>query len=416
MILLILNLNKLAPAIKDTLFNIPVGSTYGPYLENGQYKVVKLIDRKVLPDSVRARHILRPVKTQEEFIAANALIDSLITVINNGSTDFAAAAARFGTDGSVSKGGDLGFSAAGYMVKPFNDMIFYQAETGELRKVITQFGLHLAEVTDKKFVDNNEGVKFSTLYEDIMPSSATQTAEYDRIFDFISENNSMEKLRTALPAQGKEFSLTPLLAQNDYSFPEIGSSPTSREIIRWMFTPGIKEGEASPEVYVHKDPNLYYTSKLILAGLKEINEGDMPSINSLRDRLMPIVMREKKAELIASRLAGKDINATASEFNVTVQQATNASLAASSVPGIGNEPKVIGEIFGLESGDSVGPIAGKEGVYYITVTSKNEAPAVADLSASKNIFSALSKNQVAQKLWNAVKSENEIEDKRYTYY
>ena len=404
------------PVLKDTLFDLPIGSMYGPFLESGQYKVIKLIDRKVLPDSVKSRHILRRVQTQEEFFTANTLIDSLIKEIKAGTTDFAAAAAKYGTDGSASTGGDLGYAVSGGMVKPFNDMIFYQAEVGELNKVVTQYGLHLVEVTDKKFITKDKGVKYSTLFENIMPSQETQTVENDRIFDFISENNSMEKLRTALVAQGKSFSNTPLLKQNDYRFPVIGTSSTARELIRWVFTPGIKEGEISPEVYSYKDPNLFYNSKLILMGLKEINEGDMPSVASLRDRIEPLVRNEKKAAQIATALSGMDMSAAASKYGQEVKQATNVGLASGSVPGIGNEPKLVGQAFLLGNGESAGPIAGRDGVYYINVTAKNEAPAITDLAAKKNIYTAITKGEVPRKLWEAVKSEQEIEDKRYIYY
>ena len=38
---------------------MPVGSVYGPYLDLNSYKAVKLLGKKVVPDSVKARHILR---------------------------------------------------------------------------------------------------------------------------------------------------------------------------------------------------------------------------------------------------------------------------------------------------------------------------------------------------------------------
>ncbi|MEP7128021.1 MAG: SurA N-terminal domain-containing protein, partial [Chitinophagales bacterium] len=41
----------------DTLFKVPVGSLIGPYFENGAYRIAKLIDRREVPDSVKARHI-----------------------------------------------------------------------------------------------------------------------------------------------------------------------------------------------------------------------------------------------------------------------------------------------------------------------------------------------------------------------
>lgn len=408
--------SQLPPALKDTIFSFAAGDTYGPYLENGQYKVIKVLDKKVMADSVKSRHILRQVKTQEEFIVANALIDSLITAIKAGSTDFAAAATRFGTDATRTKGGDLGYAAPGSMVKPFNDMIFYQAKVGELNKVITQFGIHLVEVTDRKVVNKDMGVKYSTLFENIMPSTETQTVEYDRIFDFLSENSTMEELRAALPGVGKSLTSTPLLKQNDYTFPEIGQSPTSRELIRWIFTPGVKEGTASPEVYVHKDPTLYFNSKLVLVGLKEINEGDMPSVAALRGTIEPLVRNKMKAAKIASNLKGVGMSAAAAQYNTEVMPLTGVGMASGSIAGLGKELNLVGEMFKLAPGEEAGPIIGSDGVFYVKVNNKNEAPQVMDITASKKLYSSLSKSQVRTKLWEALKSENEIEDRRYIYY
>ncbi len=408
--------NQLTPALKDTLLDLSVGTVYGPFIENGQYQVIKVLDNKIIPDSVESRHILRPVKTQQEFIEANALIDSLKTEIEAGNTTFEAAAGRFGTDGTRTTGGDLGYSPAGRMVQQFNDLIFYKAEVNELHKVATQFGLHLVEVTGKKFETNERGVKYAMLFENIIPSPETQTAENDRIFDFISQNPGLTSLREALPSLGKELQVSPALKQNDFTFPEIGQSATSREIIRWMFSPGIKVGETSADVYIYKDPQLFYNSKLILVGLSEINEGDLPSVASVRRQIEPIVLNMKKGERIVSQLSGQDMNAAAAQYGVNIQEANNIGLSSSFVPGMGNEPEILGKTFTLQPGETLGPIAGKDGVFYIKMNEQIDAPEIADISASRRIYSSLTKQQVNTKLWEAVREDLDIEDNRFTYY
>ncbi|MCB9272042.1 MAG: peptidylprolyl isomerase [Lewinellaceae bacterium] len=60
------------------------------------------------------------------------------------------------------------------MVKPFNDMIFYQAKKGELNIVATQFGIHLIEVEDYKFIENKEGYKIGTIVSPIIPARAPE--------------------------------------------------------------------------------------------------------------------------------------------------------------------------------------------------------------------------------------------------
>src|SRR5690606_17667364 len=50
-------------AYADSILNMPVGTVYGPYFENGSYKLTKVVERQALPDSVKLRHVL--VKTED---------------------------------------------------------------------------------------------------------------------------------------------------------------------------------------------------------------------------------------------------------------------------------------------------------------------------------------------------------------
>ncbi|MFD1695912.1 peptidylprolyl isomerase [Roseibium aestuarii] len=93
------------------------------------------------PEEVHARHIL--VKEEAE---AKAIIEEL-----DGGADFAELAKTKSTGPSAPNGGDLGYFAAGQMVKPFEEAAF-ALETGTYTKepVQTQFGWHVILVEDKR--------------------------------------------------------------------------------------------------------------------------------------------------------------------------------------------------------------------------------------------------------------------------
>ena len=86
------------------------------------------------------------------------------------------------------------------MVKPFNDVLFYDAEPGELKLVFTQFGAHLVEVTDRKYIDNEQGVKLAFLVEPIIPSEETQSSIYDDALEFSGNNRTIEALNKTVEA------------------------------------------------------------------------------------------------------------------------------------------------------------------------------------------------------------------------
>ena len=63
-------------AIADTVFDLPIGTVYGPYIDGVAYKAVKVLDKKVIPDSVDSRHILIRAETADEILAATKTLDS----------------------------------------------------------------------------------------------------------------------------------------------------------------------------------------------------------------------------------------------------------------------------------------------------------------------------------------------------
>jgi len=47
-----------APSVKESVFSLPIGAVTASFLEGRSYKVAKVLDRRVLPDSAKCRHIL----------------------------------------------------------------------------------------------------------------------------------------------------------------------------------------------------------------------------------------------------------------------------------------------------------------------------------------------------------------------
>lgn len=64
--------------------------------------------------------------------------------------------------------------------------------------VTTQFGVHLVEVTAKKFINNVQGVKLAYLVEPIVPSEETQASIYDDALEFSGQNRTVDALKAAV--------------------------------------------------------------------------------------------------------------------------------------------------------------------------------------------------------------------------
>lgn len=408
--------DQISPVIADTLETLPTGTIYGPYMESGAYKAVKLVDRKVIPDSVQSRHILLRVQTQQAMVTAMTRIDSIKTAIEEGGATWEEMNQKYNQDvAAQAKGGDLGYAGANMMVKPFNDLIFFDAEVGELNTVVTQFGVHLVEVLDFKYIENQEGTRLAFLSRNIIPSETTQSNRYDEALTFLSEQSDLSAM-TQTVAERPDLTLetSSPLETNGFVVGSLGTGQASRDLIRWAFS--AKTGQISSEIYIYSDPQLYYDNKYVVAGLKSIQKPGMPGVDEVRADIEQLVTNRKKGEMIAGQVAGKDINAIASEYDVPVDTAENLTFSTSFVPNLGNEPKLLGALANLEQGQTTGPMVGNSGVFVARVLDKTVPSAITNYATLRQQLSSTVRSQIGGQLMQAMRSDAKIQDNRSTYY
>lgn len=153
--------SRIRISMKDSIFALSKGQTYGPYLDGGNYTIAKLVDVRTIPDSVHARHILvatvDPTTHQPTMddSTAKKKIDSIRNLIEKGGQRFDSVAAKLSDDGgSKIKGGDLGWfstdqTAPQHMVPEFNNFCEF-GKKGEKGIVKSEFGYHYIEILDQK--------------------------------------------------------------------------------------------------------------------------------------------------------------------------------------------------------------------------------------------------------------------------
>jgi len=417
--------SALSPEIQSDMLSLPIGSVVGPYLEGTSYKLAKVSDRKMIPDSVRAQHILIRANPSDanSFAAAFARIDSLKTALDNGSK-FDNLAAQVSQDpNNADQGGDLGYFSerTSRMPPQFNNLVFYSAKEGSVNTVLTQMGVHLVKLNDKKFNGNEESVKVAYLTRSIIPSDATQKEIRETVKEFVNNNTDAEALNT-LVANDSNLSIetTTSLKRNDYIIPALGQDPSSRELIRWSFKDGTDVNNLSPDFYVYRysNPVTYenYDSKFVVAALHSIQPAGMPSLENIKSEIAPLVLNQKKASFIASSIAGKNIEGVANQYGTSVENLEGISASATSVGVLGNEPKVIAALMNLSPNESSAPIQGENGVYIVQLLQKNTVGAGVDLANTKRIQSTKLKTIARTELMKSLKESAEVTDNRFKIY
>lgn len=407
----------LSPAIADTIFDFPVGAVYGPYIDESAYRAVKVLGKKNIPDSVQARHILIQAKNADDLAKGLKTLDSLKNLIQAGIARFDSLAMRFSQDGSARLGGDLGWSAEGRMVKPFNDLIFYQAEPGELKTVVTQFGAHLVQVTGKKFIENTPGVKVAYLVEPIVPSEETQGVAYDKALAFVGQCRNLDEMKAALE-KNPELSIERAegLTANSFKFANLGSGGTSRDIVRWAFDEETRLGMVAPEAFVYDEPTLFYNARYVVPALRSILTPGAASLAEVKDYFGEQVRTKKKGEILAAKLNGKDMNMVASEYSLEIDTFNNVNFNMSYLQGLGNEARLIGKVTQLQNGESAGPIVGLNAVYFVRVISRTEASISTDISSFRRQLSGMSRTSVDSRLPEAMRNAAKINDNRFKFF
>lgn len=409
--------DELNPTVADELFGIDNGNVVGPYpSEDGDYyRITKLIDRRVVPDSVQARHLVRSANPADpnSIAAARKTIDSLKNLILTQGISFDTLSLNFGQAGTNANGGDLGMRSAEQLggLPEVRNVVFYEARKGELKVVESQYGVHLVEVTGIKSTGQT-GVRVATISRYIAPSKATQDAKYQEAFAFVRDNRSAEAMRKTAQEQGLRLRKAEGLQINDYSVGDLDDGESSRNIVKFAFE--ADPGDVSPSVYTYdEDAVEFYNDAYVVVALNNVYPAGMPSIDAVRSIVTQKVIKEKKAESIAAKVGSNtDLASIASQYNGT--QTDNRTLSFPT--GLTGEPKVTAAIRGLANGATSKPIVGNGGVYIVKMDNKTEA--AGDVTALQSTLNNQTRQQMlgSSVLIDALKENADVSDQRFNFY
>ncbi|MDR2813817.1 MAG: SurA N-terminal domain-containing protein [Prevotellaceae bacterium] len=373
----------------------------GPLYDNGAYKMARIADTRVLPDSVKARHMLLDISKGLE--AAHKIADSIRTALKKGAS-FTELAAKYSIDKAANeKGGDLGWFAQSAMVKPFGDSCFF-APKGRVLVVETQFGVHVVEVTDKGKAEKK--VQLAVVERTVEPSRTTR----ERIFNDANELATQSIDRAAFVAKSNEkgYARRPAsrITINDKT---VAGLQDARELVRWVYNG--KEGDISPILEVDNN--------FVIASLTVVREDGYAPVKQVASEISTELLREKKAAAIAEEMKGADnLNSLAERLNLSVQTLDNVNFASFYLPGVGVEPKLAAAASSSKENLLSAPVEGLSGVYVFTVTSSNASAAPDEnlLAQEKARQQASIPMRMGYELFETLRAEADIKDMRGKIY
>ena len=401
------SISSLPTYLNNQKENLSAGMLIGPFIDGGSYKLVKVV--KIGTDTIynaKASHILiKWDNTTPE--AKKTAKDKARKILNEikGGADFAAKAREFGTDGTASRGGDLGWFPSGQMVKPFEKAVFDAKKTGLLADVVeTDFGYHIISVTELK---NNVSYSVATIEREITPSDETQNEAYRKADNFAGDLSGVDDFNE----RAKKENLVALdaidLGTGDRN---INNLSDARQVITWLFRDA-KIGKVS-EVFDLE------TDYMIAVMTGETEKGFKP-FEKVKEEITPAVRNELKGKMIVEKLAAQKgtLDEIAKVYSDgSVGSSSDLKLNTNNLATAGFDPIAVGRAFSLDNSKRSAPFAGENGVLIIEMQNKTIAPAVGDYTMFKTQTVQNLNNRGGYSITEALKEGAKIEDKRYRFY
>ena len=393
----------LDPEMKQFVMAAEVGAVYGPVFENDKYRMFKLVDKTVAPDSVKVSHIMLAGKSE---VDTKALADSLMGALKGGA-DFTELAKKYSADQAAEKGGELGWFTEVTALRGVNDdfkKAVFSTPVNEVAVVKSLYGTHLVKVTEK--TGNVNKYKVADIDMTVSPSSKTYSNIYNELNQFLSKNNSVAKLEENAKEAGYNLISGATVAKEDQL---LGTIQNSRPVVRWAFQ---NDKGAISEIFECSD-------KFVVAAVEgTLKEGYRP-VDMVSTALKAELIAQKKGDKIAEELAAKNltsVDAYAQAMGSSIDSVKFVNFATRRIAGIGVEPKMNAMVSMAQVDQVSAPVKGNNGVYVFKVYARNKDGKEFNEADEIRTLDASNAYRIGYQAVQALINKAEVEDNRIRFY
>ena len=390
----------------NTLFELKESEVFGPYKDGSQFKLSRMMDVD-RGGSVKARHILfayagsqsassEVTRTKEE---ARREAYRVLRLARAKGADFAELARTYSDGPSKNRGGDLGFFRRGDMVEAFNDYAFAKS-IGSIGVVETDFGYHIIEVQEKEDV-----VLIASVVKKIVPSEATSNEVFRTATEFEIDSKK-NGFTSAAESSGNDPRSAANLSLMEESIPGLGAQ---RTIVKWAFSEDTRINDIKRFDLIG--------GGYVVAELTDAKAAGTSSVEDAKNRVRPILLNDKKYELLVSKYGDNATLANlAEDYGQTISTSSAINAAAGSIAGAGTEPFVVGSGFSLQMNETSALIQGKQGVFVLEVDLYEEATPLRSYEGYSSLLSEEVVNRLRPLIDEVIRGQYEVEDNRFDYF
>ena len=381
---------------QEFAFSGQAGEVMGPIFVNNTYKMARIIENGIASiDSVNLSNMYLRRETAE---ATQALADSIMDAVKKGA-DFAELAKTHSLLQNAANGGEIGWVSEMGLEKKIATPAF---STPAKNMFIVKEGNDINLFYVNELGAKTTKAKVAILAREVSATSRTQAELYNKMKQFIVDNNNIE----ALEAEAANNGYTVMTASNiDINATTINNIQKAREVVRWVFEN--KEG-ATSDIFEVED-------KIIAVAIDKHNAEGYRPLESVKAQLAAEIRKDKKADILIAQMAGKSMDQLIAE-GFRVDTVRNVNFASTYVGAIGNEPSLFARVANAEIEKESAPIKGNTGAYIFKVINKNEEAKPYNEKEEMVMLETRESYMNPYLAIEALKTAAEIKDMRYIYY
>ena len=381
---------------QEFAFSGQAGEVMGPIFVNNTYKMARIIENGIASiDSVNLSNMYLRRETAE---ATQALADSIMDAVKKGA-DFAELAKTHSLLQNAANGGEIGWVSEMGLEKKIATPAF---STPAKNMFIVKEGNDINLFYVNELGAKTTKAKVAIIAREVSATSRTQAELYNKMKQFIVDNNNIE----ALEAEAANNGYTVMTASNiDINATAINNIQKAREVVRWVFEN--KEG-ATSDIFEVED-------KIIAVAVDKHNAEGYRSIESVKAQLAAEIRKDKKADILIAQMQGKSMDQLIAE-GFRVDTVRNVNFASTYVGAIGNEPSLFARVANAEIEKESAPIKGNTGAYVFKVINKNEEAKPYNEKEEMVMLETRESYMNSFLAIEALKTAAEIKDMRYIYY
>jgi peptidyl-prolyl cis-trans isomerase D len=391
--------------------SMSVGQTSAPFetrYEN-TLNVVKLISKQQLPDSIEYRMIQVGGATLD---AARKTADSILVAVKGGAP-FDTLAVKYGQTGAKEWMTSQVMDNPQYSTSADTKALFEAMNNmavNELRNVELAQGNVILQVTArKKMVDK---YVVAVVKRTIDFSKQTYSDAYNKFSQYVSENKTIDQLEQNAEKFGFRMMENSGVTSDAHYVAGIRGT---RDALKWVFDS--KPGDVS-ELYECGNNDV-----LLVVGLTKVNPKGYRELESVKDAVRQLVLRDKKFEVLAKKFDGlKSIEDAKAQGAIvdTVKHVMFSTTSPASISATNSqEPALSGAVSVLKKGEmSKKPIKGNGGAFMFQVLDQRQREGMTfdakqqELMLQQQQAMMINRGMFLQEL---LRNAN-IEDKRYLFF